>query len=216
MVAFLSASFRVLDQARAVAYAHQEWMAWNIILAVVPLGLAAVLFRRGVARTPAWWVGVVAFVLFLPNAPYVLTDVVHLFDDIRSTRSDLVLLGIHIPLYLTFFAVGFGSYVAALELPRRYTRTELPEVRWTKIELGLHVLCAAGIYLGRVVRLNSWEILTRPRAVVEGIGWLTGLAPVALVGCTAAVLLSLTLITRALTWAAVDAFARARLLLGAL
>jgi uncharacterized membrane protein len=221
MVVFLSlssmaASSRVLDQARGVAYAHYDWMAWNIALAVFPLALGALLFRRAVRRTPVWWAGLATFVLFLPNAPYVLTDVIHLFDDIRGTHSDLMLLGVHLPLYLTFFAVGFGSYVAALGLARRYARAELTPLHWTGVELGLHVLCAAGMYLGRVVRLNSWEILTRPRAVVEGMGWLAGVAPVALVACTAAVLLSLTLLTRALVWAAVDAYGRARLMLAAL
>jgi uncharacterized membrane protein len=210
------ASMYVLDQARVVAYAHYDWMAWNLVLAVVPLGLAAALFRRGVRRSPAWWVGVALFVVFLPNAPYVLTDVIHLFDDIRATHSDLVLLGLHVPLYLTFFGVGFASYVAALELPRRYVKAEVPGWRWAPIELGLHGLCAAGMYLGRVLRLNSWEILTRPRSVVAGVGWLAGVAPVALVVCTAAVLLSLTLVTRALAWGAVDAAGKARTLLRAL
>jgi uncharacterized membrane protein len=212
MVATVSA-LGVLEQARVVASAHYLWMAWNTVLAVIPLLVAAVIFRRGTKRTPAWWLGLAAFVVFLPNAPYVLTDVVHLFDDIRTTRSDLVLLGVHLPLYLAFFAIGFGSYVAALELLRRYVRAELPKLRWTVVEFGLHGLCAMGMYLGRVVRLNSWEILTRPRAVVDGIGWLAGLAPVALLVCTTAVLISLTLVTRALAWAAVDGYGRARVLL---
>jgi uncharacterized membrane protein len=202
--------FGVLNQAWRVAATHGDWMAWNLVLALVPLGLAALLFRRSVRRSPLWWVGVVAFVAFLPNAPYVLTDVIHLFDDIRRTSSDLVLLGVHLPIYLLFFAAGFGSYVAALELTRRYSRTALPEVRWLYLELALHGLCAAGIYLGRVVRLNSWEILTRPRAVVGGISWMAGAAPVVLVACTALVLVGLTLITRALVWAAADGVARAR------
>jgi uncharacterized membrane protein len=209
MVGLLAAESRVFDQARGVAETHSDWMAWNLVLAVVPLVLAVLLFRRRARRTPAWWIGVAAFVVFLPNAPYVITDVVHLFDDIRGTRSDLMLLGVHVPLYLAFFAVGIGSYVAALELARRYLRTAAPQVRWVGVELGLHALCAAGIYLGRVMRLNSWEILTRPRAVVEAFGWLAGLAPVALVGCTAAVLVALTLLTRAVAWAAIDAYNRA-------
>jgi uncharacterized membrane protein len=200
----------VLNQAWRVAATHGDWMAWNLVLALVPLALAAVLFRRNVRRSPLWWLGVVAFIAFLPNAPYVLTDVIHLFDDIRGTRSDLELLGLHLPIYLLFFAAGFGSYVAALELTRRYTRAELPAVRWLYLELALHGLCAAGIYLGRVLRLNSWEILTRPRSVIGGISWMAGAAPAVLVACTALVLVGLTLTTRALVWAAADGVARAR------
>jgi uncharacterized membrane protein len=211
MAELATTSVGALNRAFTVAWTHGDWMAWNLVLAVVPLALAAALFRPRVRRTGLWWAGVVTFVAFLPNAAYVITDVVHLFDDIRGTSSDLVLLGIHLPLYLVFFTVGFGSYVAALELTRRYTRAEAPGARWSVVELGLHVLCAAGIYLGRVVRLNSWEILTRPRAVITGVSWLAGLAPVALVGCTAVVLIALTMIVRALAWSAADAVAQVRL-----
>jgi uncharacterized membrane protein len=203
--------FGVLHQALSVASAHGDWMAWNLLLAVMPVVLAAALFRSRARRTSLWWAGVVVFVAFLPNAPYVLTDVVHLLDDIRGTSSDLVLLGIHLPLYLTFFAIGFGSYVVALELARRFAHGELPGLRWPAVELTLHVLCAAGIYLGRVVRLNSWEILTRPRAVVAGVSWLAGIAPIALVACTAVVLIGLTMVVRVLAWSTIDAVARARL-----
>jgi uncharacterized membrane protein len=211
MTELYTRSFGVLHQALSVASAHGDWMAWNLLLAVVPVLLAAALFRSRARRTGLWWVGVAIFVAFLPNAPYVLTDVIHLFDDIRGTSSDLVLLGVHLPLYLTFFAIGFGSYVAALELARRFAHGELPGLRWTPVELGLHLLCAAGIYLGRVVRLNSWEILTRPRAVVGGVSWLAGVAPLALVACTAVVLIGLTMVVRVLAWSTLDAVARARL-----
>jgi uncharacterized membrane protein len=201
----------VLRQVLSIAGTHGNWMAWNLVLAVVPLAFAAALFRSGRRRTRWWWIGVAVFAAFLPNAPYVITDVVHLFDDIRGTSSDLVLLGVHVPLYLTFFAIGFGSYVAALELPRRYVQTELPHVRWWILEPAIHVSCAAGIYLGRVARLNSWEILTRPRAVIAGVSWLTGVAPLALLMCTAATLIVLTMIVRAVAWSTSDAIGRWRL-----
>jgi uncharacterized membrane protein len=207
-------SLGLLNQALSAAASHGDWMAWNLALAVIPLGLALVLFRARARRTGMWWFGVAAFVAFLPNAPYVITDVVHLFDDIRGTRSDLVLLGVHVPMYLAFFAIGFGSYVAALELTRRYVRAEAPTVRWPGIEAALHLLCATGIYLGRVVRLNSWEILTRPRAVVTGVSWLAGVAPIALVACTALVLAVLTMIVRVLAWSVADGVAKARLHFG--
>ncbi len=66
---------------------HGPWMVWNTILAVVPLVLALALFRSGCRRSVGWWCGVVAFVAFLPNAPYVLSDVIHFFDDVRAFGS---------------------------------------------------------------------------------------------------------------------------------
>lgn len=172
-------------------------MTWNLWLACVPLVLAAVLFRPGVARTRSWWFGLVVFVVFLPNAPYVLSDVIHLFDDIRMSRSDLQVLGLYLPLYLTFFALGFGAYVAALDLAHRYLRLEAPSVRWLPIEGALHLLCAVGIYLGRVVRLNSWEVFTRPHAVLAVVDDVPGLFAIAIVLITFAVLCAGSMLTRA-------------------
>ncbi len=176
---------------------HGLWMTWNLWLAFVPLMLAGVLFRPGIARTRGWWFGLVVFVLFLPNAPYVLSDVIHLFDDIRMAPSDLHVLGLYVPLYLTFFALGFGAYVAALDLARRYLRFEAPSVRWLLIESALHLACAIGIYLGRVLRLNSWEVFTRPHAVLAAIDDVSSLFAITIILLTFAVLFAGSLLTRA-------------------
>src|SRR4051812_24343730 len=63
-----------------IARTHGRWMVWNLALAAVPVFLAMALFRPGRRHGVGWWLGTALFVLFLPNAPYVLTDVVHLFD----------------------------------------------------------------------------------------------------------------------------------------
>ena len=67
------AAHLILDVVRYLG----AWMSFNAFLATVPAVLAVVLFHRPRARTVTWWVGVVAFGLFLPNAPYVVTDLIH-------------------------------------------------------------------------------------------------------------------------------------------
>ncbi len=60
------------------------WMVWNTMLALVPLALSFTLFSPGRrCRSMGWWFGFAVFVAALPNAPYVLTDVIHLVDDAR-------------------------------------------------------------------------------------------------------------------------------------
>jgi uncharacterized membrane protein len=159
-----------VPQVPKVFTSNLDWMSWNLVLAVVPAVMAVLLFRTGRARTRWWWAGVAAFVLFLPNAPYVLTDVVHFIDDVRRTRSDARVVLWVIPQYAAFFGVGFGAYVVAMWRVTQYVRVEA-SVRWALVtELALHGLCAVGIFVGRFLRLNSWDVFSDPATVVRRVG----------------------------------------------
>lgn len=147
--------------------ANSAWMTWNLILAVVPAVLAMVLFARPQRRSRLWWAGVSAFVLFLPNAPYVVTDLIHLGPDAQRAGSRGVLLTGIIPLYGAFVAAGFLAYVLCTELVLRAVRETRPRVpRWV-VEISVHLVSAMGIVLGRIGRLNSWDTLTQPATTLE-------------------------------------------------
>ena len=185
----------VAGEAQSVLHGHVGWMAWNMVLAAVPLALAMLVFRSGVRRTWAWWSGVVMFVLFLPNAPYVLTDVIHLFDDIREVQSDLKILGIVLPLYLAFFTVGLVCYELSLRTVRSYLIDQAPDVPPWPIMYGLHALAALGVYLGRVMRFNSWDAVTSPGQVASTADALNDVVPIVLIGCTFVVLVVGSMVT---------------------
>ena len=114
------------------------WMGWNLFLALVPLLLARALF--GQRERPRWVLvaGGSAFVAFLPNAPYVLTDVLHLPRELAATHGD--------------------HWLADHGVSRR-------AVLFT--DLSLHALCAVGIVLGRVFRFNSWDLVTNPGGLLD-------------------------------------------------
>lgn len=156
---------RATEEAAIVLAGNARWMWWNLLLALVPVVLAVWLFRTryGRRRDVLWWAGAVAFVAFLPNAPYVITDVIHLFNDVRMVESDAVLSLAVVPQYVVFMAGGVASYTASLVLLERYVGRR--RARWAVP--ALHGLCAVGIYLGRVVRLNSWDVVLRPGRVAE-------------------------------------------------
>jgi uncharacterized membrane protein len=141
------------------------WMGWNLFLALVPLGIGLVLFRAR-RHTPLWWVGAVTFVAFLPHAPYVVTDVVHLPRDVRAHPDGVVLFGV-LPLYVGFIAAGLLAYALALRgLAAHLVRSGWPARRVVVVEMGLHAASAVGIFLGRVLRLNSWDLVVRPAEVL--------------------------------------------------
>lgn len=155
-----------------IIYAQQvlrrsvRWMSWNLFLAFIPLMLSIWLFRRSRSRSLLWWIGVLVFVAFLPNAPYVLTDVIHLIREIREGESVWVVTLLLIPQYLSFMVAGFGAYVLSLINVGRYL-AEQGKGRWILVaELLLHLLSAVGVYLGRFERFNSWDFVTQPNVVI--------------------------------------------------
>src|SRR5690242_8142829 len=105
--------------------AVRPFMVWNLYLAVVPTVIAVVLFRRVTRVGLAWFAGFAVWLLFLPNAPYVLTDVMHLHTDLAGSPSrghTFVVLAT----YAAFFAAGLVSYVVSLQLFRRFLHGAIP------------------------------------------------------------------------------------------
>lgn len=144
------------------------WMGWNLVLALVPLGLARVLF--GHRPRPAWllWTGGAVFVAFLPNAPYVLTDVLHIPGEMAATHGDPWLAAALLAQYGCLIGVGFVAYVLSLvRFERWLAERGVPRRSVLLVDLGLHALCAVGIVLGRVFRFNSWDVVTDPRGLVD-------------------------------------------------
>jgi uncharacterized membrane protein len=127
-----------------------------------------VLQQRGV-RSLRWWGGFFWFIAFLPNAPYVLTDIIHLIEQIKEGNSVWTVTLALIPQYLVFMLVGFGAYVLSVMNLGYY----LKQQGWSKFilatEITIHALSAIGIYLGRFIRFNTWDIVTNPDALVNTV-----------------------------------------------
>jgi len=148
------------------------WMGWNLFLAIIPLVISFVLFnpQKSGRRNWGWWVGLGVFTLFLPNAAYILTDIIHLISDIQEaevTRNGLIF--VILPQYIAFLIIGFQCHVlSVVGLTNYVVRNHLVKnAVW--FELAVNFICAIGIYLGRFNRLNSWHILTKPTRLINTI-----------------------------------------------
>jgi uncharacterized membrane protein len=186
------------------------WMTWNVALALLPLLLAVVLCCRDAVahRSPLWWAGFTGLVLFLPNAPYVLTDAVHLGGDLHSARPSTAVFTVVLGMYSLLFAIGVVSYVLSLHLLGDY----LTRAGWTGratvvLEVSLHAACAIGIYLGRFPGLNSWDVVRRPGDVASAVSGLASPFGAATVTMLFVVLAVTTTATR---WMAFGAAAQLR------
>lgn len=141
---------------------------WLMAIALIALGLSFFLFKRKQnLRSVGWWIGLVVFIAFLPNAPYLLTDIIHL---IRATSSgqfsaSMIVLVI-VPVHVAAILMGMEAYVISLMNQGYYLkhRGAKQYILWG--ELIVHALCAIGVYLGRFVRFNSWDLVTDPGNVL--------------------------------------------------
>jgi len=157
----------ILEAIGAFSGIYSGWILWNLFLAFIPLVLSFWLFRRKTnERSFLWWLAWVVFIAFLPNAPYLLTDIIHLIRGTRAGYATWIIALVFIPLHIMAIVSGFEAYVIALINQGRYLKRQGAQrfVMWS--ELALHGLCAIGIYLGRFPRFNSWDLVTDPGNVL--------------------------------------------------
>jgi uncharacterized membrane protein len=139
------------------------WMYWNLTLAAVPMLLALVLFRRRVRTGVLWWAGVSLFVAFLPNAPYVLTDIQHYASDAGRFGRPTAMAH-----YALLFAAGMAAYVIAMWRCTRFMIVrEVATLGVLAVNVMACALCSVGVYLGRVHRFNSWDVVRAPESVAN-------------------------------------------------
>ncbi|MBD6616868.1 DUF1361 domain-containing protein [Komarekiella sp. 'clone 1'] len=179
---------------------NMSWMTWNLFLAFIPLALSVWLFRIRRNRSWLWWLGFLVFYAFLPNAPYLLTDVIHLIDDIRTIQSVWMITLVLIPVYLVVILSGFEAYVISL-VNWGYYLHRIGKSQWILwVELITHFLCAVGVYWGRFLRFNSWDFITQPDAVLtRGVEEILGKQPLVIIAITFVILVGLYWIMKRVT-----------------
>jgi uncharacterized membrane protein len=136
------------------------FLIWNLGLAWIPflLALGAYAYARRAASMIALGLG---WLLFFPNAPYMVTDFVHL------RRGSPVPFWYDALTIGAFAGVGLALGFASLYLMQCLVRRELGAVLGWSTVLAASALGSVGIYLGRFVRANSWDVLTRPEWIAR-------------------------------------------------
>jgi uncharacterized membrane protein len=138
------------------------FLVWNLVLAWVPLALALAVYTR--AReviTPASIVGAALWLLFFPNAPYIVTDLLHLQDNSFADHWFDVLI------FSAFAWTGMLLGLVSLFLIQATVRRHLGVRAGWIVVLVATTLGSFGIYLGRFVRWNSWDLFSDPSALIR-------------------------------------------------
>jgi uncharacterized membrane protein len=149
------------------------WMVWNGILAILPVILAIVFFKREeqprrTVRSVTFGFELALVMVLLPNAPYIATDLIHFLETVR--RSDMSLwklLATEFPVYVGFVLFGLVCYSFTTDRLLYALRMRLGKAGYRTGLFVIPLVSSIGVYLGRVARFNSWDILTEPRAILH-------------------------------------------------
>ena len=156
------------------------WLIWNLSLAMVPLLVSSLIGAVRKKRTAIVAPLIAIWLLFLPNAFYVATDLIHL--------SRLEFLSVNAVTTTITYYENFNGYVALLVLFAGAMLALIAgvmsvadihklmiEQKWTRKAraitlIAIFGLTGYGLYLGRFLRLNSWDILNPMKIFDEVIG----------------------------------------------
>ena len=149
-----------------LAYSHSfedVSYLWNLFLAWIPFALALLIYdghRRGARLVQLLALGLL-WLLFFPNAPYIVTDFKYLTDMTGKTfLFEGLLIGTAAS---TGLLLGFMSLYLIQAIVRRAAGARYA---WLFVFVALG-LSSVGVYLGRVLRWNSWDVFVRPGSLLE-------------------------------------------------
>lgn len=157
-------------------------LAWNVLLAVLPLFFiseAVVTVRARKIGLSIFWIFLWLF--FFPNSMYVVTDFIHIagenfrwMADAGQYAPDAGMVYSHdILIWTKLLVIAMGFFYAILVgLESVYMFEKIVREKYSKtigyvsiVSVGL--LTGIGVYIGRFLRFNSWDIVFNPLDVLR-------------------------------------------------
>lgn len=136
------------------------FLLWNLLLAWVPLFFTSIISGQAKGNKNIYLIKLlvvtVLWLLFFPNAPYIITDFLHL-----KKRADIPLWFDAILLFVFSFT-GLISGLISLHVVHEKIRVFFGRNLGWLFVAGASLLSGFGVYLGRFLRLNSWDVFTEP------------------------------------------------------
>lgn len=156
--------------------------SWDVFLALIPVVLGYSIYGiaksrpRGLARNLIIALLGLAWIAFLPNTCYLLTEWRHFFLTLdagnlflrsRTNRDLAVVLMAYTAFYFCFSGVGMLAFVLAIRPIARLAK----KTGYSLFILGmpLFLMLSIGVYLGLILRYNSWDLITNPDLVLSSI-----------------------------------------------
>lgn len=147
-------------------------LVWNLFLAWIPFVLAYLAYMLSWRRALIYVIMpsfAFLWLIFFPNAPYILTDLQHL----SQSASD-VPIWYDVIMLIWFSWTGLLMGVVSLNLMQEIIKHRIGRWAGWGFVFFVAILSSVGIYIGRFIRLNSWDILQNPGQMASNIwAWLS-------------------------------------------
>ncbi len=137
------------------------FMFWNLFLAFIPLTISNyVLKLKGEISNIKLITIMGIWLLFLPNAPYMITDLFHLHErESLPIWFDLLLI-------LMFAITGLYLFYISINQAIAIVKYQFPKLHNPFFLTLLFLIVSYGVYIGRFLRLNSWDVVN-PIGLIE-------------------------------------------------
>lgn len=142
---------------------HFTFLNWNIFLALLPLDFAIIVNIS--KRRSIQIIFSLLWLLFYPNTMYMITDFIHL---------QYIGIGLTVRMqYFNYAVLAAGVFMGvvlgmlSIELILKHYFHRRYELLQLILIFGLSLIASVGIYLGRFLRLNSWDVFTQTHRVAR-------------------------------------------------
>ncbi len=165
-------------------------LSWNVLLAILPLYFvikAEMAEEQGNGGWSVFWK--ILWLFFFPNSVYMITDFIHISDDkfmwiteVEMYSPNIVIYSNEIMIWAKLLVIGMGFFFALLVgLESLYIFEQNIRKKSSTVVCYLAILVVAllsgiGVYIGRFLRFNSWDILFDPIQLFKQVVGIDGFA----------------------------------------
>lgn len=148
----------LLVRAKLTHSVYLFFLIWNLFLAFVPYGISSYLLTLDLKKNSKFKILFISAVwlAFIPNAFYIITDLIHL------TNSEGNLFWLDLIIVSSYALIGFAFGLLSLLHFEKIISQYITIKTVDFIIPVISILCGFGIYIGRIMRYNSWDILSNP------------------------------------------------------
>jgi uncharacterized membrane protein len=154
----LTAIILLLLRVKITNSTYLLFLIWNLFLAYIPYFLSSSIYNNFFNTNKKIQSSIYALVwlLFIPNTFYILTDFTHLhFKNTFQFVLDVLIIS-------GFSFAGFYVGLLSVHHIHQLTLAKYGNTKGNIFIVTISFISAFGIYLGRVLRFNSWDIISKP------------------------------------------------------